>query len=205
MNKLTSHSLALILAAGAATGAFAADAPRTPPSKDDIIKALTAPVGDVATTRGFAVHPAVTGAANVTGTGSVARETTGTPVSLNQAPPRPAARASIDEPILFALNSAEIHPMSREALKEIAAALSSPQLKDKKILLEGHTDATGTPDRNLILSQERADAVRNYLVQEAGIAPDRLSTIGKGQSEPIDPANPLAPENRRVVLVNMTN
>jgi outer membrane protein OmpA-like peptidoglycan-associated protein len=199
MNKLTSYSLALTLTVGAATNAFAADTQRAAPSKDDIIKALTAPVGEVVT-RGFAVRPAATG-----GKDASASMPTATASLSQPSAPRPVARASIDEPILFALNSAEIHPMSREALKEIAAALSSPQLKDKKILLEGHTDATGTPDRNLTLSQERADAVRNYLVQEAGISPDRLSTVGKGQSEPIDPANPLAPENRRVVLVNMTN
>jgi OOP family OmpA-OmpF porin len=196
MNKLTSLSLVLTLLCGAATSVIAAEASRAAPSKDDIIKALTAPVSDVAGTRGFAVHPAVPAGK------------AGTPASLKadgSAKPVAATHASINEEILFGLNSAEIHPMSKEALSQIAQALAAPQLKDAKILVEGHTDGTGTPERNLVLSQERAEAVRNYLVNEAGISPDRLSAVGKGQSEPIDPSNPLAPENRRVVLVNLTN
>ena len=197
MDKLTSYSLILTLLCGAATSVIAAGTSHAAPSKDDIIKALTAPVGDVAGTRGFAVHPAVPAGK------------AGTPASLKtnegSAKPVAAAHASINEEILFALNSAEIHPMSKEALSQIAQALAAPQLKDAKILVEGHTDGTGTPERNLALSQERAEAVRNYLVNEAGISPDRLSAVGKGQSDPIDPNNPLAPENRRVVLVNLTN
>ena len=197
MNKLTSFSLVLTLLCGAAPSAIAADPSRATPSKDDIIKALTSPVGDVAQTRGFAVHPAEPGAK------------AGTPASLkagdSAAKPAAAAHASINEEILFGLNSAEIHPMSKEALSELAQALNSPQLKDAKILVEGHTDSTGTPERNMVLSQERAEAVRNYLVKEAGVSSDRLSAVGKGQSEPIDPNNPLAPENRRVKLINLNN
>jgi OOP family OmpA-OmpF porin len=200
MNKLTSFSLVLTLLCGAATSVIAAEASHAAPSKDDIIKALTAPVGDVAQTRGFAVHPAVPG-------GPAPKAGTPASLKMNEGTAKPAApaHASINEEILFGLNSAESHPMSKEALSQIAQALAAPQLKDAKILVEGHTDSTGTPERNLSLSQERAEAVRNYLVNEAGISPDRLSAVGKGQSEPIDPNNPLAPENRRVVLVNLTN
>jgi outer membrane protein OmpA-like peptidoglycan-associated protein len=72
-------------------------------------------------------------------------------------------------------------------------------------LLEGHTDASGQAEANLELSQQRADAVRDYLVREGGVPGDQLSTIGKGQTEPANPNNPLAAENRRVVLVNLDN
>ena len=61
-------------------------------------------------------------------------------------------------------------------------------LKDNpsvSIELAGHTDNTGDADANLILSQSRADAVMNYLVQK-GIDAARLSSQGYGDSAPID-------------------
>jgi flagellar motor protein MotB len=45
--------------------------------------------------------------------------------------------------------------------------------------------------------------VKDYLVHETGVSPDRLRTIGKGFSEPVDMKNPYAAENRRVVVVNL--
>ena len=198
MFKLTSCSIGFTMALGASSGAFAADPPPHPyPSKDDIIRALTAPVGSPSRSRGFAVHPY----------GYDNRSTkTGAPAALkmNDAPMK-TAHGAISEEFLFSRNSAEIQPLSRDALNQIAAELSAPQLKDAKIQVEGHADSTGSAEHNLALSQARAEAVRAYLVKEAGIPQERLSAIGKGQNEPIDPANPLSPENRRVILVNLPN
>jgi len=52
------------------------------------------------------------------------------------------------------------------------------------------------------LSKGRAEAVKDYLVRETGVSPDRLQTVGKGYSEPANRKNPYAAENRRVVVVN---
>ena len=178
-------------------GAFAAN-PQTSPSKDDIINALISK--DSATSRGFTQAPA----APVSDKSRLAVHTSYN-AKTTMAPDTGAAHASIGVPILFDVNSATIKPDSRSTLSEIAAALRSPNLKGVKILLEGHTDASGQAEANLELSQQRADAVRDYLIREGGVSSDQLSTIGKGQTEPANPANPLSAENRRVVLVNLDN
>ncbi len=54
-----------------------------------------------------------------------------------------------------------------------------------------------------VLSQRRADAVKDYLVHEERVAPARLQAVGKGPSEPVNPADPYARENRRVVVINL--
>jgi outer membrane protein OmpA-like peptidoglycan-associated protein len=55
---------------------------------------------------------------------------------------------------------------------------------DIKITIEGHTDATGKPDKNQTLSECRANAVKTYLVSKK-VAGERLSTSGFGQDKPI--------------------
>jgi OOP family OmpA-OmpF porin len=52
------------------------------------------------------------------------------------------------------------------------------------------------------LSEHRAEAVKEYLVKEMGVSAERLQTVGKGYSEPIDPKHPYAAGNRRVVMIN---
>jgi outer membrane protein OmpA-like peptidoglycan-associated protein len=178
-------------------GAFAAN-PSASPSKDDIINALISK--DSSTSRGFTQAPAAPSSDK-----SRPAVHTSYNARTTAAPETGSAHASIGVPILFDLNSATIKPDSRSTLSEIAAALRSPNLKGVKILLEGHTDASGQAEANLELSQQRADAVRDYLVRDGGVPGDQLSTIGKGQTEPANPGNPMAAENRRVVLVNLDN
>ena len=45
--------------------------------------------------------------------------------------------------------------------------------------------------------------MKDYLVHETGVSPDRLQTVGKGFAEPVDPKNPYAAENRRAVVINL--
>ena len=52
------------------------------------------------------------------------------------------------------------------------------------------------------MSKRRADTVKDYLVKEMGVSADRLETAGKAFSNPANPRNPYAAENRRVVVVN---
>ena len=71
---------------------------------------------------------------------------------------------------------------------------------DKCILIEGHSDATGNADSNLSLSKDRASSVVKFIVDKAGMDTNRLTAVGKGQSEPLKNLDPRDPKNRRVVF-----
>ena len=105
--------------------------------------------------------------------------------------------------ILFATGKADLKPESRPVLKEIGATLTKhPQLK---ILIEGHTDNVGSAASNLTLSDARAAAVKAALVSQFGIAEDRMTTKGLGDTKPTVPnATPAGrAQNRRVELVKL--
>jgi len=103
--------------------------------------------------------------------------------------------------ILFDTGSATIQPESTPTLKEIARALQ--QNADLRLRIEGHTDNTGSADANQQLSERRAAAVRDHLVQRENIDPSRLESAGMGQTTPVaDNATPEGRQtNRRVELV----
>jgi outer membrane protein OmpA-like peptidoglycan-associated protein len=105
--------------------------------------------------------------------------------------------------IKFEFGSARLKPESIETLRNLGNALNQGLKDEKAFLIEGHTDRTGTRAYNDALSKRRSDAVKDYLVNELGVSPERLQTLGKGFSDPIDPKNPYATENRRVVVINM--
>jgi OOP family OmpA-OmpF porin len=69
------------------------------------------------------------------------------------------------------------------------------------VVIEGHTDAIGGDEDNLRLSQQRADAVRDYLV-EHGVDAGQVSAVGKGESEPVgdNDTDDGRQANRRVVV-----
>jgi outer membrane protein OmpA-like peptidoglycan-associated protein len=102
--------------------------------------------------------------------------------------------------ILFDLDSAVIRPESKPVLDEVLGLLRGEP--DWKLLIEGHTDATGGDAHNQTLSQQRAESVKAYLVA-TGIAAGRLQTQGYGESKPVaDNATELGrAQNRRVELV----
>ena len=103
--------------------------------------------------------------------------------------------------ILFATGKADLQPESRPVLKEIAETLK--QHEDLKVLIEGHTDNVGKADANLALSDARAAAVKAALVSQFGIAADRVTTKGFGDTRPTVPnATPEGrAQNRRVEVV----
>jgi outer membrane protein OmpA-like peptidoglycan-associated protein len=94
--------------------------------------------------------------------------------------------------VFFETASAALLPSSKTELNDLAALLKSqPKLK---IQLNGHTDSEGEEAANLDLSQRRAEAVRQYLIQ-SGIQPERLRAQGYGESKPI--ASNDTPDGRR--------
>jgi outer membrane protein OmpA-like peptidoglycan-associated protein len=112
------------------------------------------------------------------------------------------AKVSLDF-IWFGFDSARLKPESIEALRNLGNALNH-ELKDQKLfLIEGHTDAAGGRQYNALLSDRRAETVKDFLVREMSVSPDRLGTVAKGSSELADPKHPFAAENRRVVIVNL--
>jgi OOP family OmpA-OmpF porin len=74
---------------------------------------------------------------------------------------------------------------------------------DSTIVVEGHTDSQGADNKNVNLSQDRADSVREYLIANLGLPADRVSSIGYGKTSPIannDTVNGRA-QNRRIDVV----
>jgi OOP family OmpA-OmpF porin len=71
------------------------------------------------------------------------------------------------------------------------------------ISVEGHTDANGSDSTNLILSQDRADAVRQYLVSNFRVDPEKVSSVGYGEARPVATNETAAgrTRNRRIDLV----
>lgn len=99
-------------------------------------------------------------------------------------------------PITFALGSAELTDAGQAELDKVVAFL---QQNPGNIEIGGHTDSDGDPAYNLTLSQDRADAVKNYLSAQ-GIPADSMTAVGFGEDTPIaanDTAENKA-KNRRI-------
>ncbi|MEP9349574.1 OmpA family protein [Xanthobacter sp. KR7-225] len=111
--------------------------------------------------------------------------------------------AQINVEIEFDLNSAMVKPASYRTLGSIADAMHNPVLLGYKFLVVGNTDATGTREYNMKLSQERADAVVAALSTTFRVDPRRLEAVGLGQENLQDRRNPNAAINRRVQIFNI--
>jgi outer membrane protein OmpA-like peptidoglycan-associated protein len=108
--------------------------------------------------------------------------------------PRPSALAL---PVQFSFDSADILPAARTQLDALAEGIRLLPAT-QSVLIEGHTDATGTEQYNEQLSQRRAQSVKRYLVAMHHIDAARLHVAGMGKHAPLPGRDPHAPENRRV-------
>jgi OOP family OmpA-OmpF porin len=101
----------------------------------------------------------------------------------------------------FDFDKAKVKEMYHDDLKEIAEFMKT--YPRTKAVLEGHTDAIGTEAYNQKLSERRAKSVRQYLVDNFGISPDRIESVGYGESQPIadNKTDEGRQRNRRVVGV----
>lgn len=100
--------------------------------------------------------------------------------------------------IQFEFDSAEVKAESRPYLDEVGEMMKLKRLAGKSIQIVGHADASGAAQYNQRLSERRAAAVSQYLARYHGVGLDRLVTGGRGENDPIDPANPYDARNRRV-------
>jgi OOP family OmpA-OmpF porin len=115
-------------------------------------------------------------------------------------PVRPVRVGSADLGLAFEPASATLTEPSKARLAVYANALASPKLATRRLRIEGHTDASGSARANLDLSQRRAQAVADFLVQ-AGVDRQRLEVSGFGSSRPLPGIAPQAAANRRVMAV----
>ena len=109
---------------------------------------------------------------------------------------------SADLEVYFDFNSTVVTAQAQLALQQLGTALADPRLAGYRFVLVGHTDGKGGDAINQALSERRAAAVKDYLVIRFAIAPERLDTYGRGKLIPKNAAQPLAPENRRVQVIN---
>lgn len=123
------------------------------------------------------------------------------PVVIKQPEPKPAPvveKKPVEEPFpifrgLFKTNSAELNDDAFGKLDLVVAYMK--KYPAKRIIIEGHTDNTGSESYNKKLSLNRAEAVKNYLVSQ-GIAADRIEVVGYGEAKPI--ADNATPEGRQL-------
>ena len=111
---------------------------------------------------------------------------------------KPAVRYSLPASS-FKVGSAELPELLKKQLDVFAEVLRGKKGTARQIRVVGHADASGTPEANQTLSVKRAEAVKDYLVQK-GADSSILTVVGQGSSDPVNPSNPMAPENRRVEI-----
>jgi outer membrane protein OmpA-like peptidoglycan-associated protein len=85
--------------------------------------------------------------------------------------------------VYFPSNSTK-NTFDRQTEKNIADIVSIANSSGKTLYISGHTDTQGKPDKNLVLSQNRADKLKDILVKR-GVKADQIKTEGKGQTDPI--------------------
>ncbi|RUW86810.1 OmpA family protein, partial [Mesorhizobium sp. M8A.F.Ca.ET.059.01.1.1] len=107
----------------------------------------------------------------------------------------------------FEFGSSSISDTEVQKLEGVANAMEKLLKKNpaETFLIEGHTDAVGTPEANLALSDRRAEAVAEALTNAFGIPPENLTTQGYGEEYlKVDTSAPNR-ENRRVAIRRITS
>ena len=102
--------------------------------------------------------------------------------------------------VLFDTNKAELRTVGTNSVQKLAEFLK--EYPERKILIEGHTDSTGSSDYNQNLSDRRAIAVRDTLINME-VGGDRVSTRGYGETNPVASNETTSgrQSNRRVEII----
>jgi outer membrane protein OmpA-like peptidoglycan-associated protein len=108
-----------------------------------------------------------------------------------------ASRTVFDSAVLFDTGKAQLKPGATAALKDLATSIKGHS--KVRVVLEGHTDATGSDAVNVDLSRARAEAVGDFLTTN-GVAEAVIDTVGYGEVQPLAPNDTAAnmAKNRRV-------
>ncbi|MDF2436071.1 MAG: OmpA family protein [Bacteroidota bacterium] len=113
-------------------------------------------------------------------------------------------RITFESGILFDVNKYELKDEAKANIKELAKVLQ--KYDDTNVLIEGHTDASGPDEANMILSEKRADAVADY-AKILGVAGPRMVIKGYGEKQPVadNETSEGKQQNRRVEIGIMAN
>ncbi len=133
-----------------------------------------------------------------------APEPTPAPVAAPPAPepaPAPAPAPEQRETINFTANSARLSNIAKAKLDEVALKMKQDPSLTAEVL--GYSDNKGAESANMRLSQQRADAVKTYLMKRHGIDGSRITASGKGSADPLGDNATAAgrAENRRAVII----
>lgn len=105
--------------------------------------------------------------------------------------------------IHFDTDTPVVRPDSYQTLGRTADALVNATLLPYSFLIVGHSDATGRREANVLLSQRRADAIRDVLVKTFKISSKRLQSLGLGEEQFIDQAHPTSPANLQIQILTI--
>jgi outer membrane protein OmpA-like peptidoglycan-associated protein len=112
-------------------------------------------------------------------------------------------RPNLELEITFEYGSATLGKQALPVLRSLGSVLGQDQYKEAIFLVGGHTDGSGSVDFNLDLSERRAEAVKRFLIEEYKLPSANYVAAGFGKAYLKNTVNPLADENRRVVVTNM--
>ena len=106
--------------------------------------------------------------------------------------------------ITFDVDTPIVQPESYQTVGRIADALMHSSLLPYNILIVGHIEANGKREANAILSQRRADAIREILVNTFKISAKRIQSVGLGEEQLLDFARPTAPVNNQIQIMTLS-
>jgi outer membrane protein OmpA-like peptidoglycan-associated protein len=131
--------------------------------------------------------------------------------SKNEPPPqkRPAIAPDLNKlpafnvDITFDVDTPIVQPESYQTVGRIADAMVHSSLLPYTFLIVGHIEASGRRENNAILSQRRADAIREILVNTFKIAAKRIQSVGLGEEQLLDANRPNAPVNNQIQIMTL--
>lgn len=123
------------------------------------------------------------------------------PLTVEKETPVLTEKVTIDLEVLFETDKAVVRPEYYAKVAELAEFMT--QYPNTAAIIEGHTDSRGKDSYNQALSQRRVNAVKEVLISQFGVAEDRLTAIGYGESQPRASNDTVKGRqlNRRVVAV----
>jgi outer membrane protein OmpA-like peptidoglycan-associated protein len=94
-------------------------------------------------------------------------------------------KIELDADVLFDFDKYSLRPAATDSLREVGEVAKS--YGNSPVLIEGHTDGKGTHPYNMKLSENRAAAVKSWLVENGGVSASRITTRGSGETKPVAP------------------
>jgi OOP family OmpA-OmpF porin len=166
------------------------------PARDDIVNALknfdSAPDLDIA-----ALKQKISDRSKMRGKNEP--EPSKRPLIVPELKDLPTFTVSID----FDSDTPVVRPSSYETVGRIADALVQANLLPYSFLIVGHTRSDGRREANAMLSQRRADAIRDALVNTFKISSKRIQSLGLGEEQFVDQAHPTSPANLQIQIVTL--